>query len=82
MVWREKVGCRVEVISNYVPNVVSLFLTTGLRVWYVVGAYITPNNAPNVDCVEQTLGNSPKGVDFILMGDLSKRLREPHKARE
>ena len=35
--WRDKAGWKVEGISNYGPNVVILFLTTGLRRWYIVG---------------------------------------------
>ena len=53
--WREKAGWQVEGIANYGPNVVSFLLMTGRCRWYVFGVYVPPNNAPNVDHVEQAL---------------------------
>ena len=50
--WREKAGWQVEGIDNYVLNVVIFLLTTGRQRWYVVGAYMPPNDAPNVARVE------------------------------
>ena len=55
---------------------VSTVLTSGRRIWYVVGEYVPPNDAPTVARVEQTLGQAAKGVEVILMGDLNFRLGE------
>ena len=77
-----KTGWQVEGISNYGPNVVSFLLTTGRRRWYVVGAYVPPNDASTIAHVEQALGKVAKGVEFIILGDLNVRLRETCDARE
>ena len=46
---------------NFGPNVVSLLLLSGVRRWYVVGAYVMPNDVPKVHQVEQALAENPKG---------------------
>ena len=54
----------------------------GLRRFYVVGAYDTPNDMPAVHSVDQVLRVAPKGLEMILMGGLSVRLGNPRDKRE
>ena len=82
MAWIEKAGWQVEGFANYGPNMVSLWVTSGRRIWYVVGAHVTPNYKPTFTRVGQALENSAKGAEVILLGDLNARLQEPHDARE
>ena len=82
MVWREEEGWQVEVTVNFVPNMVSLLLTSGARRWYVVWAYVPPNNGPAVHCVEQALKSAPKGVEVILLGDNNVWMIDPRDERE
>ena len=81
MVRSEEVGCKVEGIFNFVPNVVNLLLTGGSRRWYVVRAYMPPNYVPNVYRVEQVLEAAPRGLEFILLGNLNLQLRELRDAQ-
>ena len=46
VVWRAAKGWQVEGTSRFIPTVVSFRLMLGARFWYVVGAYVTPNNVP------------------------------------
>ena len=55
-----RAGWQVEVIFNYGLKVVSFVLTTGRQRWYVVRAYMPPNDNPTVVHVEQVLGRSAK----------------------
>ena len=55
MVWKEEVGCQIEGITYFSPNVVSFLLMTDLQRWYVFGLYVTPNDAPTIYCVEQVM---------------------------
>ena len=48
VVWREYSGWQVKRVVNFGPNVSSFFLTSGLRRWYVIGAYVPPHGAPAV----------------------------------
>ena len=73
---------QVENTTRFVPNVVSFLLTLGARRWYIVGAYVPPNNRPSVHRVEQALQAAPAGLELILMGDLNAHLYNPHDKRE
>ena len=52
-------------------------LTLGTIQWYVVGAYVLPNDLPDMHHVEQVLKAATKGLEIILMGELNVRLRDP-----
>ena len=55
VVWREDAGWQVEGIINFVPSMVIFLLISRSRKWYVVEAYVPPNNAPAAHCMEQAL---------------------------
>ena len=82
MVWRAATGCQVENTASFGPNVVSFLLILGARQWYIVGAYMPPNDGPRMHCVEQALQAVPKGLELILMGSLNARLGDPRDERE
>ena len=77
-----RAGWQVEVIFNYGLKVVSFVLTTGRPRWYIVRSYVPPNDAPSLARMEQALGRAVKGVEVILLGDLSVRLGETRDAQE
>ena len=82
VVWREDAGWQVEGIVNFGPNMESFLLMSGLWRWYVVGAYVPPNEATDVHGVEQTLEASPKGMQAIMLQDVNASLKEPQDSRE
>ena len=82
VVWRGHAGWQVEEIVSFGRNVASFLLTSGLRRWYIVGAYVPPNETPAIRCIKQVLEEAPKGMEVILLGDPIVRLREPRDARE
>ena len=82
VVWREYAGWQVEEIFSFGRNVASFLLTSGSRRWYIVGAYVPPNDVPAIRCIKQVLEEAPKGMEVILLGDLNVRLREKRDARE
>ena len=55
VVWRAAKLWQVENTARFVPNVVILLLMSGAIKWYVVGAYVPPNDRPSVNCMEQAL---------------------------
>ena len=55
VVWKENTGWQLEGIVNLGPNVASFLLTSGSWRWYVIVAYVPPDDAPAVYCVEQAL---------------------------
>ena len=58
-------------MDSFGPNVVSLLLTSRSGQWYVVGAYVPPNDVPGGRRVV-----APKGLEMILMGDLNAQLSD------
>ena len=50
MVWKAAKRMQVESTYSFVPNVVSFLLMLVARRWYVVGAYVPPNDVPDVHC--------------------------------
>ena len=65
----------MEVIVNFVPNMLIFLLTSGLQRWYVVRAYVPPNDAPTFHRVEQALVVAPNIMEVILLGNLNPRLQ-------
>ena len=72
----------MEGIVNFGTNVTSFLLTLGLGVWYVVRAYVPPNDVPDVHRIEQTVGADLKVMEVILLGGLNARLMELRYTRE
>ena len=66
----------MEGIVNFGPNVTSFLLKSGSHRWYVVGAYVPPNDAPAVHRIKKAFEDAPKGMKVILLGYLKVRLRE------
>ena len=58
----EDAGWQVEGIANFVPNVANFLLTSGLRKWYVVRAYVPPHDVPSVHRINQVLEVAQKGM--------------------
>ena len=77
VVWIVATGWQVENTARFVPNVVNFLLTLGARRWYVMRAYVLPNNGPSVNHVDQALQAAPKGLEIILMGDLNAQMENP-----
>ena len=72
----------MEEIVNFIPNVARLLLTLGSWRWYVIRAYVPPNNVPAVHSIEHALEAYTKVMEAILLGDLNAKLREPRDARD
>ena len=72
----------MEGTASFGSNVVSFLLTSRERQWYVVGAYVPPNNVPAMHRIEQVLILASKVLEMILTGDMNTRLGEPRDKLE
>ena len=68
--------------TRFGPNIVRFLLTSGARLWYVVTAYVTPNNVAEVNRVEQAMIAASKVLEMILLGGLNARLVDRREKRE
>ena len=59
IVWREADVWGVEGVRSFGPNVVSFIATSGQKRWYVVGAYVPPNDLPMIQWITQELACGP-----------------------
>ena len=77
MVWRVAKGFQVEGTATFRPSVVSFLLTLGARQWYIIGAYVPPNDVTAVHYMKQAMRAAPKGLEIVLMGNMNASLEDP-----
>ena len=75
-------GWKVEGAMIFGPNVVSFKITAGWKFWYVVGAYVYPNDQPTVHRLEKALAYVTMGVDTLLSVDRNICLAQPLDQQE
>ena len=64
----------VKAVPEYGPNIVSFEVATGARRWYIIGCYLSPDDAETIERVVTDLGDRPKGTALIVAGDLNTDL--------
>ena len=62
---------RLKEREKFRPNVLSFTITTGKKFWYVVSAYVPPNNKMTVHWVDQALARGQEGVEMLLVRDVN-----------
>ena len=80
--WREEEGLEVEGAQSFGTNVVSFIVTLGQKCWYVVRAYMPPNDLPGVHHITNDLTYDPEGVGKMLVGNLNACLAHSRDKRE
>ena len=60
-----------EGVTSFGPNVVSLKVMLGWKRWYIVGAYVPPENLPAVHQITHALSCGPEGVMKLLVLDIN-----------
>ena len=63
-------GWQVWGVIKFGPNLASFLQTSRMRIWYVVGVYVPPDDAPAVCRIEQVFEVDQKGMEVILLGDI------------
>ena len=71
IVLREEEGWGDEGVRSFGTNVVSFTVTSGQKRWYVVEAYVYPNNLPEVHQIAHVLECGPEGVEKLLVVDIN-----------
>ena len=69
-------------MRSFGPNVVIFIITSGRKLWYVIGAYVPPNDLLTVQCIKQALACGPEGVGKLIVGKLNTCLENPRDQRE
>ena len=64
----------VEAIQTYGENVISFQLESVYRRWYIVGCYLAPDDASNIEDVVAAIGKRLQGAALLVVGDFKKNL--------
>ena len=71
----------MEAVWEYGTNVLSFEVATGSRRWYIVGCYLSPEDADTIDQLVTSLVDIPKGTALIVVGDLNTDLGDAESDR-
>ena len=66
----------VEEVREYGPNVLSFEVATGGRRWYIIGCYLSPDDARTIEGLVTALGDQPRGTALLVAGDFNTDLGE------
>ena len=79
--YRSKPHFVVEAVERFGPNVLGLQVVTGERRWYIVGAYIAPEDDETMERVVAAIGKKPQGVELMVAGDFNADIKAPEGNR-
>ena len=82
IVWREEKVWKIEGARIFGPNVLSFTVTSGQKLWYIIGAYVLSNNLPVVHQITHALTGVMEGVGELLVGELNACLAHTRYQRE
>ena len=71
----------MEAVERYGPNVMGFQVATGAQRWYIVGAYVTPEDEVTMETVIAAIGRKPPGADLMVAGDFNVDIMEPEGNR-
>ena len=61
----------VEAVERCGPNVMGFEVATGERKWYIVGAYVAPEDEVTMETVVAAIGRKPPGAELMVVGDFN-----------
>ena len=71
----------VEAVERFGPNVMGFQLATGERRWYIVGAYVAPEDKVTMETVVAAIGRKPRGAELMVAGDFNVDIMAPEGNR-
>ena len=71
----------VEAVERCGPNVMVWQVVTGEKRWYIVGAYIAPEDEGNMETVVKAIRQRPPGAELMVAGDLNADILAPEGRR-
>ena len=67
----------VEAVERCRPYVMVWQVVTGAKRWYIVGAYIAPEDEVTTEMVVNAIGRRPPGAELMVAGDLNANILAP-----
>ena len=70
----------VEDIQQFGPNIISSQLAMDERRWYIIGYYLTPDDALTIESVVAALIEHPQGSELLVAGYFNADFAQPEGA--
>ena len=70
----------VKALQQFGTNVVRLQLMTRECQWYIIGCYLSPNDASTIKCVLVAAGERPRWSKLLVDGNFNAELTGPEGA--
>ena len=67
----------VKALQKFRTNTVRFQLMTRERQWYIVGCYLSPNDASTIECVLVAVGKLPRWSELLVAGNFNADLTSP-----
>ena len=67
----------MEAVEKFGPNVLGFQLATGARRWYIVGAYIAPEDTKTMERVVEATQKKLRGAELMVAGDFNADIAAP-----
>ena len=64
----------VEALHLHGANIVNFQLALGDQRWYIVGCYISPDNATTIEGVVADIRQRPRGAAMLVTGNFNSKL--------
>ena len=71
----------VEAVERCGTNVMGFQVATGERRWYIIGAYIAPEDDETMERVVAAIGKKPRGGELMVTGDSNANIKAPEGYR-
>ena len=71
----------VEAVERCGPNERVFQVATGERRWYIVGAYVAPEDELTMETVIAAIGRKPPGAELMVVGDFNVDIMDPEGNR-
>ena len=69
----------MEAVEKFGPNVLGFQVATGEQRWYIVGAYIAPEDEETMERVVAEIGRKPRGAEMMVAGDFNADIKAPEE---
>ena len=71
----------MEAVERFGPNVMGFQVATGEQRWYIVGAYVAPEDQATRETVVAAIGRQPRGAELMVAGDFNADITAPEGNR-
>ena len=77
--YRKAEQSTIEELCPHVPNVIRFQMLTGRRRWHILGCYISPRDASNIEDIVAAIRVWPYRAQLLVAGNLNANLEDTER---